>query len=71
MTDRKANRKDITVIEIAANEKSGGTGRSAHGQHGTAGRSPGKSACAPADSIKKALKAHLPERHQKTAFTEL
>jgi 2-oxoglutarate ferredoxin oxidoreductase subunit gamma len=65
MTDRKANRKDITVIEIAANEKAEKLGDQRMANMVLLGALLANLPVLPADSIKKALKAHLPERHQK------
>jgi 2-oxoglutarate ferredoxin oxidoreductase subunit gamma len=65
MTDRKANRKDITVIEIAANEKAEELGDQRMANMVLLGALLANLPVLPADSIKKALKAHLPERHQK------
>ena len=60
MTDRKANRKDITVIEIAEE-----LGDQRMANMVLLGALLANLPVLPADSIKKALKAHLPERHQK------
>ena len=65
MTDRKANRKDITVIEIAANEKAEELGDQRMANMVLLGALLANLPVLPADSIKKDLKAHLPERHQK------
>jgi 2-oxoglutarate ferredoxin oxidoreductase subunit gamma len=65
MTDRKAVRKDIKVIEIAANEEAEKLGDQRMANMILLGALLANLPVLPQESIKKALKGHLPERHQK------
>jgi 2-oxoglutarate ferredoxin oxidoreductase subunit gamma len=65
MTDRKAVRKDIKVIEIAANEEAEKLGDQRMANMILLGALLANLPVLPQESIKKALKSHLPERHQK------
>jgi 2-oxoglutarate ferredoxin oxidoreductase subunit gamma len=65
MTDRKAVRKDITVVEIAANDEAEKLGDQRMANMILLGALLANLPVLPQESIKKALKNHLPERHQK------
>jgi 2-oxoglutarate ferredoxin oxidoreductase subunit gamma len=65
MTDRKAVRKDIKVIEIAANEAAEKLGDQRMANMVLLGALLGSLPVLPVESIERALKGHLPARHQK------
>ena len=65
MTDRKAERTDIKVIEIDANNEAEKLGDQRMANMVLLGALLANLPVLPQDSIKKALKGHLPERHQK------
>jgi len=65
MTDRKAKRSDIKVIELAANEEAEALGDQRMANMVLLGALLANLPVLPTESIEKALKAHLPERHQK------
>lgn len=65
MTDRKAVRKDIKVIEIAANSEAENLGDQRMANMILLGALLANLPVLPQESIKRALKGHLPERHHK------
>lgn len=65
MADRKAVRKDIKVIEVAANKEAETLGDQRMANMVLLGALLASLPALPVESIQKALKAHLPERHQK------
>ena len=65
MTDRKATRTDIKVVEIAANTEAEKLGDQRMANMVLLGALLANLPVLPVESIQKALKAHLPERHQK------
>jgi 2-oxoglutarate ferredoxin oxidoreductase subunit gamma len=65
MTDRKATRTDIKVIEISANDEAEKLGDQRMANMILLGALLANLPVLPQESIKKALKGHLPERHQK------
>jgi 2-oxoglutarate ferredoxin oxidoreductase subunit gamma len=65
MVDRKATRKDIKVIEVNANEEAEKLGDQKMANMVLLGALLANLPFLPPQSIEKALKAHLPERHQK------
>ena len=65
MNDRKAVRTDIKVIEVAANDEAEKLGDQRMANMILLGALLANLPVLPQESIKKALKNHLPERHQK------
>jgi 2-oxoglutarate ferredoxin oxidoreductase subunit gamma len=65
MVDRKATRKDIKVIEVNANEAAEKLGDQKMANMVMLGALLAALPFLPVESIEKALKAHLPERHHK------
>lgn len=65
MNDRKPVRTDIRVVEIAANEEAEKLGDQRMANMILLGALLSKLPVLPVEAIEKALKAHLPERHQK------
>jgi len=65
MVDRKATRTDIKVIEVAANAEAEKLGDQRMANMVLLGALLGSLPVLPVEAIEKALKAHLPERHQK------
>ena len=65
MADRKAVRKDIKVVEVAANKEAETLGDQRMANMVLLGALLASLPVLPVESIQKALKAHLPERHQK------
>jgi 2-oxoglutarate ferredoxin oxidoreductase subunit gamma len=65
MTDRKAVRKDIKIVEIDANIEAEKLGDQRMANMVLLGALLANLPVLPVESIQKALKAHLPKRHQK------
>jgi 2-oxoglutarate ferredoxin oxidoreductase subunit gamma len=65
IVDRKATRKDIKVIEVNANEEAEKLGDQRMANMILLGALLANLPFLPVESIEKALKAHLPARHQK------
>lgn len=65
MVDRKATRTDIKVIEVAANEDAEKLGDQRMANMVLLGALLAALPVLPVEAIERALKAHLPERHQK------
>jgi 2-oxoglutarate ferredoxin oxidoreductase subunit gamma len=64
MTDRKAARSDIKIVEIDANAEAEKLGDQRMANMILLGALLANFPVLPVESIQKALKAHLPERHQ-------
>ena len=65
MVDRKAERKDIKVVEVDANAMAEKLGDKRMSNMVLLGALLGQLNVLPGESIEKALRAHLPERHHK------
>ncbi len=65
MVDRKATRSDIQVIEVDANAQAEKLGDQRMANMVLLGALLSRLPVLPVEAIEKALKAHLPERHQK------